>query len=150
MCGPLPAPIQIFCKDVPFFTAAVVKWTKDFSDLTILEMLDLLHARILALHEQQLRIAAGLAEAKQRVLETRELFKDAQAAPKKVTRRAKRHTKKKAKPKTKSRSTAPEKQDESRSGKRQVLGKSLAQLRAGSKRPAVTTRLLRTSARTDH
>lgn len=101
-------------------------------------MLDVLNARVVALHEHQLRIGAMLAEARQEIAEAGEVFADAALSvvrPKR-SRPAKRHAQKKAK-------SAPPAESDARGGKRQVLGKSLAQLRAGSKRPGVTTRLLR-------
>jgi hypothetical protein len=104
-------------------------------------MLDVLNARVLALHEHQLRIGAVLAEARQEIAEAGEVF----AEPALSVVRPKRHTQKKraAVSRTKTKPAASLESD-ARAGKRQVLGKSLAQLRAGSKRPGVTTRLLRT------
>ena len=110
-------------------------------------MLDVLNARVLALHEHQLRIGAVLAEARQEIAEAGEVFAEpalTMVRPKR-SRPAKRHPQKKgaAASRVKAKS-APASEGDSRAGKRQVLGKSLAQLRAGSKRPGVTTRLLRT------
>lgn len=104
-------------------------------------MLDVLNARVLALHEHQLRIGSVLAEARQEIADAGEVF----AEPALTLLRPKRHAQKKrtAASRTKAKPAASPESD-SRAGKRQVLGKSLAQLRAGSKRPGVTTRLLRT------
>jgi hypothetical protein len=110
-------------------------------------MLDVLNARVLALHEHQLRIGAVLAEARQEIAEAGDVFAEPALTlvPPKRRRPAKRHAQKKRAPASRTKAKpAPPAEGDARAGKRQVLGKSLAQLRAGSKRPGVTTRLLRT------